>query len=346
MVSRPKFKHVRFLVIPAMAITGTFIGGGSVTAGTAVFGVDYFISPPLVQGSYVTGPSETFNGLGNASCPATIAGGLIGVSGACKTLVQDGAGGAKAGASDPTPTVGEPGSDYASTSSGGEMTFTMPEPQKYLGFWWSAGSGGNTVRFFSGDTEVLSLSTDDLNSLLGIRPANEADYGSTGSVTSQDGNSTYVKHHYFGNPRGVSGAGSPPVMTSSLWVNNGTNYVAGGVIYTEPFVYLHVFGQGGMSFDRITFSGWGFEFDNFVVSPLSQSPQGSLVPIGSVTGTPPPDFQPDGPSGFDGSSLKHYFERSDLPDTGSRNVDLVWFGAALVLAGVGSNRVVRRLRRV
>lgn len=348
MVSKPRFKHVLFLVVPALVAAGALVGGGGATAGTAVFGVDYFISPPLVQGSYVTGPSETFDGFGDAPCPATIASGLIGVTGACKTLTQKDFGGAKPLASDSTPTVGEPGSDFASTDSGGTITFSMPETQRYLGFWWSAGSIGNTVKFYSGETEVLSLSTDDLTGLLGTMPADEAGYGTTGSITSLDGNSTYVKHHYFGNPRGVSGAGSPPVMTGALWAANTTNCQPSdcGVITSQPFVYLHVFGQGGLYFDRVTFSGPGFEFDNFVVSPLSQTPQGSLVPIGSLEGTPPPDFRPDGQAPeFDGPSLAHYQGQSDLPDTGGARTNLVWFAGVLMLGGIGSNRVMRRLRR-
>jgi hypothetical protein len=351
-VSGPVAKRVLCFVVPLLTVGGTLGGSSGVSAGVSEYGVDYYISPPLVQGSYVPGQSEDFNDFGTAAtCPPTIANGEIAVTGACKTLIADGSGGATAEAIDPTPTVGAPGSDYASTDSGGEITFIMPEAQRYLGFWWSAGSGGNIVRFFDGDNEVLSLNTDDLTALLGLAPTSVGDFGSTGFIESLDTASTYVRHHYFGNPRGVlaSAAGSPPVMTAALWEGNTTNYVPvpGGIIYSEPFVYLHVLGQGNLSFDRVTFSGFGFEFDNFVVSPFSQTPQGSLVLAGSAAGTPPPDFEPPAGGGRTPSiDLGHYLERSELPNTGRRNMSLEWMAATFVAIGTVLIGAQRRMRRV
>jgi len=259
-------------------------------------------------------------------------------------MAADANGGATAGATDPTAMVGGSGSNYVYTHSGG-VTLTMPagEPQRYLGFYWTAGSPGNVVTFYSGDTEILQLDTEDLSSNLGTMPVDQASYGSTGTISSTGG-TPYVKHHYFGNPQGVSGAASPPVMDASLWWNNSTNY--GPSRISSPFVYVHVFGQGGMTFDRVVFSGSYFEIDNIVLSSLSSvAPTSDLVRLGGITGTPPPDFNPPGGGGGPDIDLDHYTETAEMPNTGRRAPGLEWIAAVFVAAGTALIGGRRRFRQ-
>ena len=239
----------------------------SPVAATA-YGVTYYISPPLVQNSYVTTGAvlESFDsGTNGSSCTGTVPIGVI--TGTCLFSNAFAYGGATTRSS--SPVAGGTSTNYA-TGGGGSptMTFTFNGARRYLGFWWSAGSPTNTVKFFNGADEVLSLTTADLITLLG---SSAGTFGTTGSVTAVNG-STYLKHQYFGHPRGHTQAS--PVARSSVTSN-------------EPFTYLHVFTSGGLTFDRVTFSGAGFEFDNLVVSDVAQTPATDLVNVGSITGTMP-----------------------------------------------------------
>jgi uncharacterized repeat protein (TIGR02543 family)/LPXTG-motif cell wall-anchored protein len=255
------FVAVTGLSLPIIATSST-----AVSANT--YGVSYFISPPLVQNSYVTNGAilENFDtGMSGASCETNRPIGTI--TGTCSYSNGFQYGGATSETSNPI--FGGTSSIYA-TGGGGSpsMTFALKGPQRYLGFWWSAGSASNTVKFFSGSDEVLSLTTADLMTLLGTAPSS---FGSTGSITAVDG-STHVKHRYFGHPRGH--AKTAPTANSSVTPN-------------EPFTYLHVFTSGGLTFDKVQLSGGGFEFDNFVVSNVAQTPPTNLIRVGSITGTLP-----------------------------------------------------------
>lgn len=243
------------------------LGTESPVTATA-YGVTYYISPPLVQNSYVTTGAvlESFDsGMSGNSCAGTVPIGVI--TGTCQFSNAFAYGGATTQSS--SPVAGGTSTIYA-TGGGGSptITFTFNGARRYLGFWWSAGSPTNTVKFFNGADEVLSLTTADLITLLG---SSSGTFGSTGSVTAVNG-ATYVKHQYFGHPRGHVQAS--PVARSSV-TNN------------EPFTYLHVFTSGGLTFDKVTFSGAGFEFDNLVVSDVAQTPAPNLVSVGSITGTMP-----------------------------------------------------------
>lgn len=243
------------------------LGTESPVTATA-YGVTYYISPPLVQNSYVTTGAvlESFDsGTSGNSCAGTVPIGVI--TGTCQFSNGFLYGGATTRSS--SPVAGGASTIYA-TGGGGSptITFTFNGARRYLGFWWSAGSPTNTVKFFNGADEVLSLTTADLITLLG---SSSGTFGSTGSVTAVNG-ATYVKHQYFGHPRGHVQAS--PVARSSV-TNN------------EPFTYLHVFTSGGLTFDKVTFSGAGFEFDNLVVSDVAQTPAPDLVSVGSITGTMP-----------------------------------------------------------
>ena len=263
------YKILLRLTVATLALTASVIASSHARTSATAYGVSYYISPPLVQNSYVTTGAlvETFNsGTNGTTCTGIKAIGTI--TGTCSFSSVVAYGGATTETSNPT--AGGTSSIYATGGSGSPtMTFSFTGPQRYLGFWWSAGSASNTVKFFSGSDEVLSLTTADLMTLLGSAPGGS--YGNTGSVTAVNG-STYMKHRYFGHPRGYSQIS--PTSASSVTSN-------------EPFTYLHVFAAGGLTFDRVTLSGAGFEFDNFMVSNVVQTPASSLVLVNSITGTMP-----------------------------------------------------------
>jgi uncharacterized repeat protein (TIGR02543 family) len=260
-----------FRFVASVAVLSTpIVATSSSNVLASTYGVSYFISPPLVQNSYVTNGAvlENFDtGTSGTSCAAVRPIGTI--SGTCSFSNGFAYGGATSETSNPT--FGGTSSIYATAGGSGtpSISFALNAPQRYLGFWWSAGSASNTVKFFSGSDEVLTLTTADLMTLLGTAPSGA--FGNTGNVTAEDG-STHVKHRYFGHPRGHVKAA--PTAASSVTSN-------------EPFTYLHVFTSGGLTFDRVQLSGGGFEFDNFVVSSIAQTPSTNLVRVGSVTGTLP-----------------------------------------------------------
>jgi uncharacterized repeat protein (TIGR02543 family) len=142
---------------------------------------------------------------------------------------------------------------------------------KYVGFWWSGGNRGNVVTFYNGATEIASLDTLDLETILGANPPSSWPSGN-GSVTSMGG-TAYPKGHYFGNPRGY--AQYPPTSQSAALSQGGFGP------YTEHrgyvYSYLNLFLTGDQTATSVKFSGNGFEFDNLTTSTLEQTPAASLV---------------------------------------------------------------------
>ena len=99
----------------------------------------------------------------------------------------------------------------------------------------------------------------------------------------------------------------------------------------EPFVYIHIFTSGGLTFDSVVLSGTdGFEFDNVVVSTQTQTPIDSLVRIGSIVSlVDPPEVQENGQE-----------EDGLLATTGSPNLALaVIMSLGLLVVGIGLLRL-------
>lgn len=189
--------------------------------------------------------------LSTGSCPASI--GVGSIVGDCSISSTGDYGGASANANDPTPTTGGSGSNYASTSGPSqEISITLSEPAKYLGFWWSAGTSTNEVELYAGSERVAFVSTETIITLLGS------------STVESIGETTYQSDDYYGNPRN---GGSPG----------------------EPYLYLNLYATGGAEFDRIVLSGGGFEFDNIAVSNLSQTPVNAEVPVDFIRGENAPE---------------------------------------------------------
>ncbi|MEY2698338.1 MAG: hypothetical protein RL720_294 [Actinomycetota bacterium] len=268
-------------------VIGVAVFGG-ISAAHAVPGdsIALYLSAPLVQGSDVTGAgssTETFDSMTGAAwpgnqCPSstnvgtisasTLTGGSPAPSGACRILTAQGYGGATSTTG--SPSFGGNGSVFAATlyrapDDAGTITFSFPNPVKYVGFWWSAGNTGNAVEFLSGNTVVATYNSSDMMTLLGSYPS---PYPGSGVLTSLGGDA-YPKGRYYGNPRGFTSV--TPNTPSSIDSNS-------------VFAYFNIFLNGATSVDAVRFSGQGFEFDNLTTSTVTQTPSNSLVFANSVLG--------------------------------------------------------------
>jgi hypothetical protein len=110
-------------------------------------------------------------------------------------------------------------------------------PSKYLGFWWSAGDSGNTVKLYgAGSTLLGTFSAASIQTILGT-------LSSPNSVVASD-NQTYSGALYYSNP--------------NLPMPN-TN---------EPYAYVNLgLDNPALSFTSVEFFGGGFEYDNITISP-------------------------------------------------------------------------------
>jgi uncharacterized repeat protein (TIGR02543 family) len=180
--------------------------------------------------------------------------------------------------------VGDPATGYNSTqgtgtryasNQGNSLTLNLAPNTKYFGFWWSAGSPSNTLDFYNGQTLVTTLTTQTIMAQFGDAPGT---WPGSSTFTAINGSTTYLKGRYFGNPRGYTSqtTNPPPAApnpTAASSMNSG-----------EPYVYLHLFAGGALTFDRVVLSGSGFEFDNVTVSTQTQTPRQGLVLSQTILG--------------------------------------------------------------
>ena len=294
--ARASIGLIRSVLRRAVGVTTTLIAtlavGVAPAHATTSGGIALYISGPLVHGAEIDSVgtlTETFDALAGSpttagiACPTTLAIGTLTTNKTPSTdACQYRAPGLWGGASvtTPTPNFGGAGSNYFGTSplSDAAITFTFPSGGvKYVGFWWSGGNRGNVVTFYNGATEIASLDTLALETLLGAGPPSPWPSGN-GPVTSLGG-TAYPKGHYFGNPRGYT---EYPPLTQ------GNAIVQDGVAYTEHrgyiFGYLNLFLTGDQTATSVKFSGNGFEFDNLTTSTLEQTPASSLVFVKGLLG--------------------------------------------------------------
>lgn len=248
-----------------MTLSTSGLGSCSVPSNTA--GIGLYVDAPYVQGSYVAETysanslTDTFNSIttDNSNCPSS---GSVGTYSGndCKVLLSNHNGsypygGAITTSSTPT-TGGVATSQSASagvfTSAGESITFSSSK--NYIGFWWSAGSTGNSVEFYRNNVLQVSMTGDDVYNKI---PKNST------KLTALDGTTQYTKSNYYGHP----------LSTSTMDAG-------------EPFVYFHCFALNGLTFDKIKIktTGNGFEFDNLTVANLSGNqltPKNTLVSIGN-----------------------------------------------------------------
>lgn len=224
--------------------------------------LNFYISPPTVQNTYVSGAEVvTFDSYSTGACPTTWTSstpttiGTITTNG-CQIKTNDQYGGATSGATGSQ--VSRPsgsGTNYASLSSGKQVTLTLAQPENYLGFWWSAGDATNSIKLYSGGasgTLVGTFTTATLVTMLN---------SGVGTVTAVD-NTSYNSCDYFGNP----------VRTTTL--------CGGSIGSNEPFAYVHLFGSNGLTFDTLVFSqgnSGGFEFDNVAIASGVSGPSNTLI---------------------------------------------------------------------
>jgi uncharacterized repeat protein (TIGR02543 family) len=172
-----------------------------------------------------------------------------------------------------TPTVLGAGSTFPSTTNGTDpVIITFANESRYLGLWWSAGSSTNTLKFYKDSTLLLTMTTADIMAKVGVNPStNWATWRDDPArvVTSIGPSpSTYRQVFYYGNPRGY--ASTTPTSASTLTPS-------------EPFVYLHLIAAGNFTFNKVEFSGDGFEFDNLAVSSSAQTADPRLVLVSQLT---------------------------------------------------------------
>lgn len=238
-----------------------------------------YLDAPFVQGSYVAAAAQSgtvstnFNNtVGAGHCSDNQPTGVT-ITGTCNISAVGVYGGASAAADDATTTTGGSGSAYATTANANDpITISLADNNRYLGLWWSAGSPSNTVKFYHDNTLLLTMTTQDIITLLGTAPANStawnnANNDNAGSLLTAVDGSHYRKIWYFGNPRGYSSTTPSSIAT---------------ITPAEPFMYLHMFVGGGLTFNKVVLSGGGFEFDNLAVSTQAQTPASGLVNVSTI----------------------------------------------------------------
>jgi len=270
-------------LVSFIAISSLYVYPAQATLGviSSSDAIGVYMDQPYVQGSYLANnyPSMTVTDTYSATtsgdpCPTI---GNVGTysyaSGQCKIIkrIHSGSnyifGGALTTSSETT-TGTSPGitassqSDSPAIYDSAGTTITFEEDKNYVGLWWSAGSLTNTIKFYQNTALILTLSVDDVCSRV-KGSGSCAKPTDTATLTALDNTTTYIKSNYFGHPYSTS------TMASG-----------------EPFVYVHVFTQNSIKFNKINISttGNGFEFDNLTVGNLSGAaltPRTSLVPVSS-----------------------------------------------------------------
>ena len=241
-------------------------GAGKCAVPTNTRAVEVYVDAPFVQGSYIAESftaaslTDNYNSVSTnfSNCPTNGQTGTYSyttTNNSCKILLGTNGGnylygGALATSSAPVTTGTKTPSVFVETENG--TTITMSTRKNYIGFWWSAGSTGNSIEFYRGSRRVATLNADDV--FLKI-PNNSS------TQTALNGTTTYTSSNYYGHP------------ASRTTQNSG-----------EPYYYIHAFAVNGFSFDKIIIktTGNGFEYDNLTVANLSTSqlePKRTLVSV-------------------------------------------------------------------
>lgn len=257
--------------IPSESVANVILqtsGSGSCSVPSSVRAVEVYVDAPYVQGSYIpelfpgASLTDTYDSVtpSGAACPSS---GTVGTysGGDCFVIHRNHNsrsypyGGALTSSS--TPTTGglaETQTPSAAIYTANGETITFATRKNYIGFWWSAGSTGNSIEFFRGSDLVATITGDDVYNAI---PKNST------TLTALNGTTQYTRSNYYGHPL------NPSSMDAQ-----------------EPFVYFHCFAVNGFNFDKVVLNttGNGFEYDNLTVSNLGGadlSPKRTLVYINS-----------------------------------------------------------------
>jgi hypothetical protein len=219
--------------------------------------LNFYISPPTVQNTFVAGARvATFNNKPTGPCPTsweTDDGTLIGTiaTTGCNIALPNKFGGAVANATGAQYAATDPpaaGTNFVAVPSTKSVTLTLAQPETYLGFWWSAGDQNNRITLYSGGTSGTRVGIFQTSSLTNLLQSP--------TVTAING-ASYNSCQYFGNPRLVDRTVNCAGQNGSA--SNDPN---------QPFAYIHLIGEGGLTFDTIVFAqvgGGGFELDNIAI---------------------------------------------------------------------------------
>ena len=242
--------------IPADSVKSVALqteGSGTCSVPSNIPAVKLYIDAPYVQGSYIPElyPSaslvDTFDSagvdLGDCSSLSNQTGAY---SGDCKIILKTHAnpypyGGAITTSSTPTTGNQTNQSPSAAVYTATGLTVTFSSNKNYIGFWWSAGSTGNAVKFYRGTKLVATMTGDDVYSTI---------HHTSATLTALNGTTLYTQSDYYGHP-----------ANTASWDSG------------EPFVYFHAFAVNGFNFDKVVLNttGNGFEYDNFTVANLGGS---------------------------------------------------------------------------
>ncbi|MEY2957946.1 MAG: hypothetical protein RLZZ01_514, partial [Actinomycetota bacterium] len=235
------------------------IAGSSVPLGNATAtaegssGIEFYLSAPKVQGSFVLdGSVETFDTASGSITDLAIGTVVAGTLSVASTNVY---GGAVSSSPDPLLTTGGTGTKYGFPTS--SATIELDGPMRYVGFWWPGGDESNVLIMRREGAEIARFTTADIVSLLGGLRFDDT----TGNmVTAIDGVTQYDAGDYIHNPR------LDPIYSPNP--PYGTNW---------PYAFVSVIAE--QQFDEIEVQSINFEFDNLTVAPYSVTPPGSLVKV-------------------------------------------------------------------
>ncbi len=292
MVDKPFFKRgpVQGFIILAMAsLSLVVVANPSAQAASGDPAFEMYLDAPFVENSYVytdhkdeADPQVALSNFDQSSnfIPCEVTGAtvtLLTPTNGCWTWDEPTYGGAFTEGSDPAvgnlaPEESPARLRYGQASGFQGVRLEYSTPQHYFGMWWSAGSVGNVITFYSDGRVVAQTTANEVESII----------SSQQSIASTSG-STYDSSLYLGNPVTWSTHGNPVDFSQQ---DPDNNYVHGDLSYdAENFVYLHFFSQGSVTYDRVELSapGNGFEFDNIVTSSRADlTPLDRLVHVKTV----------------------------------------------------------------
>jgi hypothetical protein len=160
-------------------------------------------------------------------------------------------------------------------TNGGSLTLSLSSATnfKYIGFWWSAGSGNNRICL----QNATQTGTTGSSSCL-------AEYSTTELLASSSFNPALYNGNpnlFIGNetvPNGTADNAANRCREANATINPNRNFGHCG----EPFAFIHIFYDAG--FAKVTFSGGGFEFDNVTASTEESFALIDALPSGTLIG--------------------------------------------------------------
>jgi hypothetical protein len=305
-------------------------GSGTCSVPNSIPAVAVYIDAPWVQGSYIAEDfpaltiTDDYNSVTSTDTNCEDYSFPVGTysGGFCRIFTKDQNfdyifGGATTNTS--VPTRNSPGAQSPSAFVGPPSPGQSPNGENinfgtsknYIGFWWSAGSIGNSIKFYRNGTLFTTVTGDDVYGAvprLDVRgypeyapPYYDPPYPTLNSTNGLE----YLIPMYYGHPKSwpvfdrrddpnyTDDPEDPNYIADDDYIDDAEDPVDSNdpaEIYwvnpREPFVYMHIFALNGFNFDSINISTGlgrnGFEWDNLSVANLRNAdltPKGSLVKI-------------------------------------------------------------------